>query len=145
MFDCSVFIFFFGTYIYIYILCVCVCVCVCIFLLFFFVIYSVLIVVWMSDCWIYLQLYLIVFIFIFWIEAFHIPFSINLKSCKLCLTVQCSFGFFLFFLSGIFYFFHFPFSLGLFKWSGGFCPASHLLLVNNLVDVSNNIMLNQVV
>ena len=75
---------------------------VCIFLLFCFVIYSVLIVVWMSDCWIYLQLFLIVFFF-FWIEAFHIPFFINLKSyiieykyinCKLCLTVQCSFGFF---------------------------------------------------
>ena len=62
--------------------------------LFCYVSYSVLIVVWMSDCWIYLQLFLIVFIFIFWIEAFHIPFSINLKSCKLCLTVQCSFDFF---------------------------------------------------
>ena len=77
---------------------------VCIFLLFCFVIYSVLIVVWMSDCWIYLQLFLIVFFF-FWIEAFHIPFFINLKSyiieykyinCKLCLTVQCSCGFFFF-------------------------------------------------
>ena len=71
---------------------------VCIFLLFCFVIYSVLIVVWMSDYWIYLQLLLINFIgFVFWIEAFHIPFSINLKSCKLCLTVQCSFGVFFFF------------------------------------------------
>ena len=74
---------------------------VCIFLLFCFVIYSVLIVVWMSDYWIYLQLWLInfvgVFFFFFWIETFHIPFSINLKSCKLCLTVQCSFGVFFFF------------------------------------------------
>ena len=69
---------------------------VCIFLLFCFVIYSVLIVVWMSDCWIYLQLLLIFFFwsfFFFWIEAFHIPFSINLKSSKLCLIVQFSFGF----------------------------------------------------
>ena len=71
---------------------------VCIFLLFCFVIYSVLIVVWMSDYWIYLQLLLINFIwFVFLIEAFHIPFSINLKSSKLCLTVQCSFGVFFFF------------------------------------------------
>ena len=71
---------------------------VCILLLFCFVIYSVLIVVWMSDYWIYLQLLLINFIgFVFLIEAFHIPFSINLKSSKLCLTVQCSFGVFFFF------------------------------------------------
>ena len=35
----------------------------CVFLkLFCFVIYSVLIVVWMSDCWIYLQLFLICFL-----------------------------------------------------------------------------------
>ena len=60
-------------------------------LFFFFVIYSVLIVVLMSNCWIYLQLLLI---FFFGIEAFHIPFSINFKSYKLCLTVQFSFGFF---------------------------------------------------
>ena len=72
---------------------------VCIFLLFCFVIYNVLIVVWMSDYWIYLQLLLINFIgFVFWIEAFHIPFSIYLKSCKLCLNVHCSFGVFFFFL-----------------------------------------------
>ena len=99
---------------------------VCIFLLVCFVIYSVLIVVWMSDCWIYLQLFLIVFIFIFWIEAFNIPFSINLKSCKLCLTVQCSFGFFLFFLSGIFFFFIFHFLWGFSNYQMAFA----LLAIN---------------
>ena len=64
---------------------------VCILLLFCFVIYSVLIVVWMSDCWIYLQLFLIVFFFFLVLNR-----SIEYKyiNCKLCLIVQCPFGFF---------------------------------------------------